>query len=81
MILAESRVNPFIGEEESKIDKVVEEEAKNMNLSTVRLCFKTYLPDEQGHFVKCLTPVYSNQIYDSSKFTSAVSLFAGTNLE
>ena len=52
--------------EMKKIDQLAEEQAKNMNLSAVRLCFQTYLPDEKGHFVRCLAPVYSKEIYDSS---------------
>ena len=51
--------------EMAKIDQTVEQEAKVMNLSTVRLCFQTYLPNEQGHFVNCLKPVYSHAIFDS----------------
>lgn len=59
--MAESVAN----EERKKIEKMANEQAKSMNLSTVRLCFQTYLPDDLGQFVRCLTPVYSNQIFDS----------------
>ena len=51
----------------AKLDQKVEQEAKNMNLSTVRLCFQTYVQNDQGHFVNALEPVYSHQIYDSSE--------------
>ena len=57
----------FVDAEMTKIEQQVEQEAKNMNLSTVRLCFQTYLPNENGHFVNCLKPVYSHPIFDSSK--------------
>ena len=50
-----------------KIENIAKQEAQNMNLSTVRLCFQTYLPDQNGQFVICLKPVYSHPIYDSSK--------------
>ena len=58
----------FLEEELAKINQHIEHETKTMNLSTVRLCFQTYLPNELGHFVNCLKPVYSHQIYDSSKY-------------
>ena len=51
----------------AKLDQKVEQEAKNMNLSTVRLCFQTYIQNDQGHFVNALEPVYSHQIFDSSE--------------
>ena len=59
----------FVEEELAKVDQKVEQEAKNMNLSTVRLCFQTYVQNDQGHFVNALEPVYSNPIFDSSRYT------------
>ncbi|XP_046859971.1 nuclear factor NF-kappa-B p100 subunit-like [Xenia sp. Carnegie-2017] len=58
-------------EEIAKIDRIVEQEAKNMNLSSVRLCFQAYLPNENGYFETCLNPVYSNPIYDSKAAAAA----------
>ena len=44
-----------------------DEDAKDMALSVVRLCFRAYLQDEDGNFTNCLDPVVSQPIYDSSK--------------
>ncbi|XP_028414852.1 nuclear factor NF-kappa-B p105 subunit-like [Dendronephthya gigantea] len=52
-------------EEMKSIEVIAKQEADKMNLSTVRLCFQTYLPDQDGRFVICLKPVYSHPIYDS----------------
>lgn len=41
---------------------------KNMNLSVVRLCFQAFLPDENGRFTIPLEPVFSQKVYDSSKY-------------
>eukprot|EP00118_Oscarella_pearsei_P017684 m.177408 g.177408 ORF g.177408 m.177408 type:complete len:939 (+) comp39158_c2_seq68:4396-7212(+) len=53
--------------------KKADEDAKNMNLSVVRLCFQAFLPDEHGHFVNPLSPCISDPVYDS-KAPSASTL-------
>ena len=42
---------------------------KNHDLTTVRLCFQAFLPDQNGKFCRIVKPVVSNKIYDKSKFT------------
>ena len=42
--------------------------SKGMNLSVVRLCFQAYLPDDHGYFRIPLDPVFSQKVYDSSKY-------------
>nr|ALG40994.1 NF-kappa B [Actinia tenebrosa] len=60
-------------EEAKKIRKMVDDQAKQMNLSCVRLCFQAYLPDDNGNFTKPLKPCISNAVYDS-KAPSACQL-------
>nr|ALG40993.1 NF-kappa B [Anthopleura buddemeieri] len=52
-------------EEAKKIRKMVDEQAKSMNLSAVRLCFQAYLPDDTGNFTKPLKSCISQPVYDS----------------
>lgn len=44
-------------------------QAKEMDLSVVRLMFTAFLPDSDGGFSRRLEPVVSEPIYDSSKFS------------
>jgi len=55
------------GEEEAAIKQQAEAQAKSMNLSVVRLCFRAYLMDENGVCTRVLPPVISNPVFDSSK--------------
>lgn len=43
-------------------------QAKEMDLSVVRLMFTAFLPDSDGGFSRRLEPVVSDPIYDSSEF-------------
>lgn len=45
-------------------------QAKDMDLSVVRLMFTAFLPDSEGGFTRRLEPVISEPIYDSSKSLS-----------
>lgn len=47
--------------------KQSDEEARNMNLSVVRLCFQAFLPDESGTFTHALPPCLSEPVFDSSE--------------
>jgi len=47
---------------------------KNHDLTTVRLCFQAFLPDQNGKFCRIVKPVVSNNIYDKSKFTSELGV-------
>lgn len=42
-------------------------QAKEMDLSVVRLMFTAFLPDSDGGFSRRLEPVVSEPIYDSSE--------------
>lgn len=42
-------------------------QAKEMDLSVVRLMFTAFLPDSDGGFSRRLEPVVSEPIYDSSQ--------------
>ena len=53
---------------DEEIEKKAKEMAKDMDLSVVRLCFQTYLPDSTGHFTQPLEPVISVPVFDSSEY-------------
>lgn len=63
--------------------KQADEDAKNMNLSVVRLCFQAFLPDDSGSFTRALQPCLSDPVYDSSEcqFTLFFILLTGCCLE
>lgn len=46
-------------------------QAKEMDLSVVRLMFTAFLPDSDGGFSRRLDPVISDPIFDSSKSLTA----------
>ncbi|XP_071485203.1 nuclear factor NF-kappa-B p105 subunit-like [Diadema antillarum] len=50
---------------DAEVEKKAREMAKDMDLSVVRLCFQTYLPDSNGHFTQPLDPVISVPVFDS----------------
>ncbi|XP_046550036.1 nuclear factor NF-kappa-B p105 subunit-like isoform X1 [Haliotis rubra] len=52
-------------DDKDKARKQAQEQAKNMSLNVVRLCFQVYLMDEKKNFTKHLTQVVSRPIYDS----------------
>lgn len=52
-------------EESMNAKKQATDQARNMSLNVVRLCFDVYLPDHNGQYVLRLSPVYSHPIYDS----------------
>lgn len=51
----------------SVISNAASLQAKEMDLSVVRLMFTAFLPDSDGGFSRRLEPVVSEPIYDSSK--------------
>ena len=55
-------------EEQEEIHQQAQTLAKSMNLSVVRLCFQAFLPDENGRYTIPIDPVFSNKVYDSSKY-------------
>ena len=55
-------------DERDKAAKQAEEQAKNMQLNVVRLCFQVYMQDEDGKFSRMLPSVLSDCIYDSSQY-------------
>lgn len=50
------------------INSAATQQAKEMDLSVVRLMFTAFLPDSDGGFSRRLEPVVSEPIYDSSEF-------------
>ena len=58
----------FAEEDRNKIADKAQNEAKSIDLSTVRLMFIAYLPDSNGAFTTMLKPVISETIFDSSKW-------------
>ncbi|XP_062517490.1 nuclear factor NF-kappa-B p105 subunit-like isoform X2 [Corticium candelabrum] len=70
----ENRPLPPLPEEVMQpLRKQADEDAKNMNLSVVRLCFQAFLPDDSGSFTRALQPCLSDPVYDS-KAPSASTL-------
>nr|XP_054773081.1 nuclear factor NF-kappa-B p105 subunit-like [Lytechinus pictus] len=57
--------NRWMEPSDAEIEKKAKEMAKDMDLSVVRLCFQTYLPDSKGHFTQPLDPVISVPVFDS----------------
>ena len=53
----------------SVISSAAANQAKEMDLSVVRLMFTAFLPDSDGGFSRRLEPVVSEPIYDSSEST------------
>lgn len=49
------------------INSAATQQAKEMDLSVVRLMFTAFLPDSDGGFSRRLEPVVSEPIYDSSE--------------
>lgn len=62
-------------EEQEEIHQQAQTLAKSMNLSVVRLCFQAFLPDENGRYTIPIDPVFSNKVYDSSKYTCTCKIF------
>ena len=52
-------------------------QAKEMDLSVVRLMFTAFLPDSDGGFSRRLEPVVSEPIYDSSEYRTSCPLAPG----
>lgn len=52
------------------ISSAAASQAKEMDLSVVRLMFTAFLPDSDGGFTRRLEPVVSEPIFDSSEFQS-----------
>ena len=42
---------------------------KNHDLTTVRICFQAYLPDQTGKYCRAIRPIVSQCIFDKSKLT------------
>lgn len=55
------------GHQRGLISNVASLQAKEMDLSVVRLMFTAFLPDSDGGFSRRLEPVVSEPIYDSSE--------------
>lgn len=53
--------------EKEVIRQAALQQAKEMDLSVVRLMFTAFLPDSTGSFTRPLEPVVSDAIYDSSE--------------
>lgn len=45
---------------------------KNHDLTTVRLCFQAFLPDQNGKFCRIVKPIVSNCIYDKKAVSELV---------
>ncbi|CAH1247176.1 NFKB1 [Branchiostoma lanceolatum] len=64
--LNEDECNKYITEQDKKqIVKESQEQAKQMDLSAVRVCFQAFLQDENGSYTRTLTPVISDAVFDS----------------
>jgi len=63
----------FLDEMKQNIRKQAENQARNIQLNVIRLCFQAYLMDQTGKFTQVLPPICSNPIYDASE--SSVSAF------
>lgn len=64
---AESWLSPPTDHQRSLINSAATLQAKEMDLSVVRLMFTAFLPDSDGGFSRRLEPVVSDPIYDSSE--------------
>lgn len=53
-----------------QIKQQVEQEAKNMNLNQVCLCFQAFTVDSNSMWQKLCNPVYSNPINNMSKYSA-----------
>ncbi|MEQ2183558.1 hypothetical protein GOODEAATRI_033921, partial [Goodea atripinnis] len=59
---------PFCSDHQhTVISSAAANQAKEMDLSVVRLIFTAFLPDSDGGFSRRLEPVVSEPIYDSSE--------------
>lgn len=63
----ESWLSPPTDHQRSLINSAATIQAKEMDLSVVRLMFTAFLPDSDGGFSRRLEPVVSEPIYDSSE--------------
>lgn len=62
-----ARLSPPTDHQRSLINSAATLQAKEMDLSVVRLMFTAFLPDSDGGFSRRLEPVVSEPIYDSSE--------------
>ncbi|XP_070544392.1 nuclear factor NF-kappa-B p105 subunit-like [Ptychodera flava] len=46
-------------------DKIAKEQAGEMDLTVVRLCFQAYIQDSEGNYTRPLDPVVSDPVFDS----------------
>ncbi|XP_078577354.1 nuclear factor NF-kappa-B p105 subunit-like [Branchiostoma floridae x Branchiostoma japonicum] len=64
--LNEEDSNKYITEQDKKqITKESQDQAKQMDLSAVRVCFQAFLQDENGAYTRTLAPVISDAVFDS----------------
>ncbi|XP_078659378.1 nuclear factor NF-kappa-B p105 subunit-like isoform X2 [Branchiostoma floridae x Branchiostoma belcheri] len=64
--LNEDDSNKYITEQDKRqIVKESQEQAKQMDLSAVRVCFQAFLQDENGTYTRTLQPVISDAVFDS----------------
>ncbi|XP_019625505.1 PREDICTED: nuclear factor NF-kappa-B p105 subunit-like [Branchiostoma belcheri] len=64
--LSEDDSNKYITEQDKRqIVKESQEQAKQMDLSAVRVCFQAFLQDENGTYTRTLQPVISDAVFDS----------------